>query len=347
VVASDHGFYPPDAGVSEDPAELAGPATAWHRPYGIVAAIEARDLLPSAAAAPASPREAFSVAPLDLAPTILHAADIAPSLEMPGRVIRELLPPEAAARTVTRVRSLEPARKAAAQPQADAADPALRERLVALGYVGASGSSLGRLNLGEILYRKGDYAGAERELRAVVAEQPKNVAALLWLAKSIRAQDRPQAALEPLRARAQRSSPAGDVLIEAVEARGSRRAVRTRARPAGPLPNAPETRADAAVARAILAAAEGSPKQAESELWTALGVDPIPRGRARAPARPAAAPRDARATRSTRCAAPRSWRPPPRGSRRFWGARFWRAATRGLPRRRSRARSSSRRTRSR
>ena len=277
VVASDHGFYAPDAGVSEDPAELAGPATAWHRPYGIVAAIEARDLLPSSARSPAAPGDAGSVTPLDLAPTILHAADIAPSLEMPWRVIRALLPPEAAARTVTRVRSLEPARKAAAPPQADAADPALRERLVALGYVGASGSSLGRLNLGEILYRKGDYAGAERELRAVVADQPKSVPALLWLAKAIRAQDRPQAALD-LYERALALEPAGDALVEAVELAARSGQPGTARVLLGRFPTRTETRADAAVARAILASAEGSPKQAESELWSALGSDPIHEG---------------------------------------------------------------------
>jgi Tfp pilus assembly protein PilF len=276
VVASDHGFYPRDAGVSEDPAELAGPATAWHRPYGIVAAIEARDLLPSAGT-PAAPRDAGSVTPLDVAPTILHAADLAPSLEMPGRVVDALLPPEAASRPVARVRSLEPERRPPAQPQADAADPALRERLVALGYVGASGSSLGRLNLGEILYRKGDYAGAERELRGVVADQPKNVSALLWLAKAIRAQDRAQAALE-LYERALALEPAGDVLVEAVElaARGGQpNAARQML---GRFPTRPETRADAAVARAILAASEGSPKQAEGELWTALVANPIHEG---------------------------------------------------------------------
>ena len=276
VVASDHGFYPPNAGVSEDPAELAGPATAWHRPYGIVAAIEARDLLPSAQA-PASPRDAGSVTPLDVAPTILHAAELAPSLEMPGRVVDALVPPEAASRPIARVRSLEPERRPPAQPQADAADPALRERLVALGYVGASGSSLGRLNLGEVLYRKGDYAGAERELRAVVSDQPKNVSALLWLAKAIRAQDRPQAALG-LYERALALEPAGDVLVEAVElaARGGQpNAARQML---GRFPTRPETRADAAVARAILAASEGGPKQAEGELWTALGADPIHEG---------------------------------------------------------------------
>lgn len=273
LVVSDHGFYPADAGVSEDPAELAGPATAWHRPYGIVGAIEARELLPpSGAPPPASPHDTGSVTPLDLAPTILHAASLPPSLEMPGRVIDALLPPEAAARPVARVRSLEPERRPV-PPPADTADPALRERLVALGYVGASSSSLGRLNLGEILYRKGDYAGAERELRAVVEGQPRNVSALLWLAKALRAQDRPQAALA-LYERALSLEPAGDVLVEAMELAGRNGAASDARRMLGRFETRPDTRADAAVARAILAASEGHAKQAESELRAALGIEP-------------------------------------------------------------------------
>jgi Tfp pilus assembly protein PilF len=226
------------------------------------------------------------------------------------------------------VRSLEPERRPPAQPQADAADPALRERLVALGYVGASGSSLGRLNLGEILYRKGDYAGAERELRAVVADQPKNVSALLWLAKAIRAQDRPQAALD-LYERALALEPAGDVLVEAVElaARGGQpNAARQML---GRFPTRPETRADAAVARAILAASEGSPKQAEGELWTALVTDPIHEGaleRLLELLRPAGRARDALS--SLRRAAQQA--PTRLGSRRP-GSALLRAATRLRP----------------
>ncbi len=40
----------------EDPAQLAGPATAWHRPYGIAAAIEARALVSGEPAARSAPR---------------------------------------------------------------------------------------------------------------------------------------------------------------------------------------------------------------------------------------------------------------------------------------------------
>jgi tetratricopeptide (TPR) repeat protein len=116
---------------------------------------------------------------------------------MPGRVIDALLPPEAAARPVARVRSLEPERRPVPRP-ADAADPALRERLVTLGYVGASSTSLGRLNLGEILYRRGDYAGAERELRAALGIDPAHLVALERLYDLLRASGRAREALGAL-----------------------------------------------------------------------------------------------------------------------------------------------------
>ncbi len=251
LVTSDHGFYSKDAGVAEDPAALAGPASAWHRPYGIVAAIEARELRAIAALGTPAPRDAGSVTPLDIAPTILQAAGLAPSLAMPGRVVDTLLPPEAAARPVVRVRSLEAPQRAAAP---------------------AGALSRGRRNLGEILYRKGDYTGAERELSAVVAEQPQNVPALLWLARAVAAQARPQPALE-LYERALGVEPAGDVLLEAVELATRSGSTVVARRLIGRFPARAEARADAAVARAVVAASEGQPRQAESELRAALGAD--------------------------------------------------------------------------
>jgi Flp pilus assembly protein TadD len=274
LVCSDHGFFPADAGVSADPAEFAGPASAWHRPYGIAAAIEAGAL--AAPVAPATPRDAGTVTPLDLAPTILHAAGLPVSLEMPGRVVEGLLPPEAVARPVEKVRSLEPARRADAGPAAgaaDSADPALHERLVALGYVAAGSTSLARLNLGEILYRRGDYAAAERELRSVTSEQPGNISALLWLAKAVRAQDRPQAALD-LYERALALDAGGDVLVEAVDLATSTGASDAARRILSSFRPTPQARADTSLARAILAAAEGRAQEAERELRAALAPDP-------------------------------------------------------------------------
>src|SRR6185436_2836026 len=100
VVCSDHGFFPADAGIDVDPADLAGPASAWHRPYGIVAAAEARTLV--ASTSPSTGTHPLSVTPLDIAPTLLHAASLPVGSEMPGRVVNELLPPEAASRAVVK-----------------------------------------------------------------------------------------------------------------------------------------------------------------------------------------------------------------------------------------------------
>jgi tetratricopeptide (TPR) repeat protein len=249
VVASAHGFYTKDAGIAEDPREPADRGSAWHRPYGIVAAIEARELRAGAAGTP-SPRDAGAVTALDIGPTILQSAGLSPSIEMPGRVVDTLLPPEAKARPIVRVRTLEGPRPPSLTPT----------------------TPLGRVNLGEILYRKGDAAGAERELRAVVADEPQNAAALRWLAKAVAAQGRAPAALE-LYERALAVEPAGAVLLEAVELAtrsGSGEAAR---RLLGRFPPRSETRADAAVARAVVAASAAEPRQAEGELRAALGAD--------------------------------------------------------------------------
>ena len=66
VVVSDHGFSTPGSGVADDPGDLAGPASAWHRPYGIVGAIEARQLLADSSATFALPPARLGLAyPLD------------------------------------------------------------------------------------------------------------------------------------------------------------------------------------------------------------------------------------------------------------------------------------------
>jgi predicted Zn-dependent protease len=268
IVVSDHGFYAADAGVREDPSDLAGPATAWHRPYGMVAACEAAWLAGTATVA--RPHDASTVTPLDITPTVLQAAGLPASREMPGRVVPELLPDEAVARAIARVATLERPRRAPA-PVALAADPAAHERLAALGYLGASSSSLGRLNLGEVLYRKGDTGGAERELRQVVDEQPGNLSAWLWLAKAVAAQGRTRSALDVYeRALALPGDP-GDALVEAVElAAGARlvdearRLLALRGERDGVAP---------LVARAVVAQLEGDTAGAERALREALARD--------------------------------------------------------------------------
>ena len=273
VVVSDHGFYPRDAGITEDPADLAGPATAWHRPYGIAAAAEARWL---AATGPvAKPASRVAVTPLDVAPSVLHAASLPVSAEMPGRVVPELVPPEARPRPVARVKAFAPPRFAPGGGPERASDPDALERLKALGYIGATTTSLARLNLGEALYRRGRLEAAERELRAVVEAQPDNLSAHLWLGRTLADQGRPREAFrvyaEALRLPGGRSVAAVATAESAVAAGEPGAAALLLQRPGG----SPGERAAAGVARAILAQARGRTPVAKAELQRALAADPL------------------------------------------------------------------------
>ncbi len=272
VVCSDHGFEPADAGLAEDPADLAGPATAWHRPYGIVAAIQA-GVLAGTEPPPASPREVGTVTPLDIAPTLLHAAALPVGASMPGRVVTALLSDEAAARPVARAQI--PDRPAAGTPVAGPLDAEVLARLQALGYVGARSTSLARQNLGEILYRRGRLEAAERELRAVVEAQPQNLTALLWLAKALRDQGRPREAFRVYQGALRLPSGIRDAVVEAAEvavAAGLTADARSLLSGLRPRP------ADAAAlhtARAVLYRAEGRVAESERALKAALAIDPL------------------------------------------------------------------------
>ena len=159
---------------------------------------------------------------------------------------------------------------------ADAADPAAaRAARWHSATSGASGTSLARLNLGEILYREGDYGGAERELRAVVSRPAHE---RLGAALAGEGRPRPGSAAggaRPLRARAR--------------PRGRRRRARRGGGRSPPSTGAPDVARriagrlsrDAADARptrrsreAILASAEGQSGKAERELRAALALDP-------------------------------------------------------------------------
>jgi tetratricopeptide (TPR) repeat protein len=274
VVCSDHGFYPATAAIREDPADLAGPATAWHRPYGIVAAAEAGALTGAQTPATAAGADVGTVGPLDIAPTLLQALGLPASAEMPGRVVTALVPPEVASRPMARIASYEPARRSPATP-AFTPDAEARERLMALGYVEPSTtSSLARLNLGEILYREGKLPEAERELRAVVMAQPTNVSALLWLAKTLRDTGRAKDALTLYERALAQAGDNGDALVEAVDL-ACDAGLRADARRLAEGPWARRVSPSAAsVARAIAARAEGRTDVAEKELRAALAAEP-------------------------------------------------------------------------
>lgn len=274
VVCSDHGFYLPGAGVTEDPSDLTGPATAWHRPYGIVAAIEASALANREESRPGSPTLVGAVTPLDIAPTLLHAAGLPVGDRMPGHVVSGLLPPEAVARPVA-IASLPEVGPSAAPFASRTVDGDLQARLQALGYVGATPTSLARQNLGEILYRRGNLAGAERELRAVVDAQPTNLTALLWLAKALRDQGHPREALRFYERAAAVSGGRGEALIEAAEVAVSAGLIDDGRRLVASAPKRGSALAGVHVARGVLARAAGDAAGAERELRAALSQDPL------------------------------------------------------------------------
>lgn len=269
-VCSDHGFYPPTAAITEDPANLSGPATAWHRPYGIVGVATARALATGESAASNMRADVGLVRPVEIAPTLLHAAGVAVSSEMPGRIVTTLLPGDIAARPPVRAAApkfVPPSSEGLVRADADD----MRQRLQALGYIGATGSSLGRQNLAESLFRRGKDAAAERELRIVVGAQPQNVAAQLWLAQVLARTGRAGEALAVYERAIALRGAARAALIEATELAIANRDV-ARARRMVAL--SPGDQAFVHVARGVIAEAQRAPAIAEREYRAALDREP-------------------------------------------------------------------------
>ena len=271
VVCSDHGFYPATAGIAEDPANLAGPATAWHRPYGIVAVALAGSLATGTPSAELSaPGDIGTVAPVDIAPTLLHAAGLGVPTDMPGRVVTAMLPADAAAvppRRTPPTHYTPPRFRRVCRRMARH-----RQRLQALGYIGAARTSLARQNLGENLFRRGKLAAAERELRAVTDAQPGNVGATLWLAQTLVRQGRTRDALAAYERSIAMPGGAGDALVQAVDLALATGDISTAQR-LSTSANAPP--AVALVARGALAQARRDPPSAERAYRAALDADPL------------------------------------------------------------------------
>ena len=267
VVASDHGFYPPDAGVSEDPAELAGPATAWHRPYGIVAAIEARELLPSARR---PPRRGDRRQRHTARRRADHPARRRPAVEPRDAGTRGR---RASARERRRDRSRACDRSSPPRGRAGQAPrpPSRRRAARGCSHSATSGERPAR-SAGSTWARsstaRASYA-AERELRRRSTHSRRTSRPLLWLAR-----------------RAQRSAAGREALQSSTRAAlGSPRATRSSRRSRRPA--AGSLRRDAAaarraaeaprrrghVARAILAA-EGSPSRRRASCGWHCAADP-------------------------------------------------------------------------
>jgi len=275
VVVSDHGFQAPDAGILEDPADLTAGASAWHRPYGIFAAAPAGVIAGKSAAVSGS--KAGTVSPLDILPTLLSHAGLPLANDMPGRAVPGVGRKESLPRVASYGAHVLPEPPPTLGAAARAAEI---DRLRALGYVSGQGTtSLARTNLGEILYRKGDYRGAQRELEAVVRADPLNARAQLWLARTYAAAGRADEALH-VYDRMIRASAAGAGTVDAVVFLAAtdidleaRRLDAVRAR-LGRVPAALGKSPEVLIARGSLAEAEGRPAEAEREFRAALAVAP-------------------------------------------------------------------------
>jgi tetratricopeptide (TPR) repeat protein len=274
IVCSDHGFYPATAGITESPSDLTGPATAWHRPYGMVGVATA-SMLVSDRVDPSlpGPGSLGTVTPIDIAPTILHAAGVPVPTDMPGRIVAEMLPAEVRTRKPNRAAS--PPFKRVAQPDAVRTDSeAAVARLQALGYVSASRTSLARQNLAESLLRRGKFAAAERELQAVLASQPRNLFANLWLAQALLRQARPGAALAAYEKAIGLPGGAREALVAAVDLALASNDFHVARRLISSAEPAPDARAAVYVARGTVAEKQRDLKSAETNYRAALKTDP-------------------------------------------------------------------------
>lgn len=161
VVLSDHGFalgaLPDDPSVTRDMRRV---SERFHREDGILY-FYGRAVRPGAAVRGAGL--------LDVAPSVLALMGIAPPRDMPGRVLTDGLAIDDPPRHVA---TYEGAVAESVPPVADVAvDPAILERLRALGYLEAASPQSDR-NLAAALFQEGRYAEAERAFAALVQERP-------------------------------------------------------------------------------------------------------------------------------------------------------------------------------
>jgi len=272
---SDNGFYSPAAGIPDNPADLTAAAAAWHRPHGIAAATTAGAL---AGTRPAPRLAALGeVTPLDVAPTVLARAGLAVAEDMPGRVLTAL----ASGVQVPKIVSYGLHRVPDAVPGAGARTAGAElQRLRALGYVSGSAAvtSLARVNLGEILFRRGDFRGAVRELEAVARADPLNQRARLWLARAYTSANRPDDAMRVYDGMVQATVAGADidalVFLAATDLDLSRGRTRSASERLTRVPPAIARTTAVVVARASVAQAEGRVGDAERLFRAALAEEP-------------------------------------------------------------------------
>lgn len=188
VVLSDHGFEL--GALPEDPSktrDMRRVSERFHRPHGIL-------YLFGRGVRPHSRLDGAHI--VDVAPTVLRLAGLPRATDMPGRILSEGLDvgPEPKA-----VASYETGEHVAAAPAADAAvDPAIRQRLEALGYVGGETSPQGARNLAAMHFEAGRYQEAADGFAALLEKTPDDAGLHASLAGALGALGRYDEALKHL-----------------------------------------------------------------------------------------------------------------------------------------------------
>jgi predicted AlkP superfamily phosphohydrolase/phosphomutase/tetratricopeptide (TPR) repeat protein len=162
IVLSDHGFEL--GALPEDPSktrDMRRVSEKYHRIEGILY-MYGRGVRPHA--------RIDGAKIVDIAPTVLALAGLGRAQDMPGRILSEALDigPEP-----TTVASYETGERVAAAPADDAAvDPAIKERLKSLGYLGGETSPQGARNLAAMNFEAGRYQEAAEGFEKLLEDKP-------------------------------------------------------------------------------------------------------------------------------------------------------------------------------
>jgi predicted AlkP superfamily phosphohydrolase/phosphomutase/Flp pilus assembly protein TadD len=187
VVVSDHGFR---LGVlQDDPSktrDMRRVSEKFHTPHGIIYLYGNR-------VKPHSRLQDPTI--LDVAPTVLALAGLAPARDMPGRILSEVLDLAVPA-PVPSYESGPPS--PATQVAGDSAvDPEILEKLRSLGYLDTA-SPTGDRNVAAVLFEQGRYEEAAKAYEKLVAADPDDGAARASLAGALGALGRYDEALVQL-----------------------------------------------------------------------------------------------------------------------------------------------------
>jgi len=188
MVLSDHGF---ELGVlPDDPSRLRDMrrvSERFHRDHGVL-------YLWGAHVRPDTRIQDANL--LDIAPTLMGLAGIAPARDMPGRFLSEAFVDVAEPERVATYESGAKAPAAATHGDA-AADAALLEHLKSLGYLSGS-SPKGDRNLAAVSFEQGDYRKAAQLYKALVDQEPDDAGLRASFAGALGALGRYEEALAQL-----------------------------------------------------------------------------------------------------------------------------------------------------